>query len=187
MMQVFTKIKTGLIESGKSQSVFLIPFAKGCQVYKYYYETGIGQREILISLVLMQLRWDGTLGFSGGLVNKGEDLMSALVRESEEEFALIINEKLSKNIKQLSTYADDSENIHSYYLEVDYEKIKEMERNAHRAKHFYSENQGCILPQIADFKGQGIKKFLTNNFYLTSKEELKDLIKKEKLLDFELD
>ena len=182
-----TKIKTGLIEEGKSQSVFLIPFARKCQVYKYYYETGPQQREMLIPLVLMQLRWDGTLGFPGGLVNKGEDLIKALIREAKEEFALIINEKLSKEIKPLSTYSDDSINIHSYYLEVNYEKIKEMQENSFRAKHFYCENQGCILPQIADFKGKGIKKFLTNNFYLTAKEELIDLINTENLLNFKLD
>ena len=184
---MYTKIKTGLIEDWKSQSVFLIPFARECQVYKYYDETGPQQREIIIPLVLMQLRWDGTLGFLGGLVNKGEDLIKALIREAKEEFALIINKELSKEIKLLSTYGDDSINIHSYYLEVSYERIKEIQRNSFGAKHFYSENQGCILPQIADFKGEGIKKFLTNNFYLTAKEELKDLIKKENLLDFELD
>ena len=184
---MYTKIKTGLIEEGKSQSVFLILFARECQVYKYYDETDPEKRGTLIPLVLMQLRWDGTLGFPGGLVNKGEDLIKALIREAEEEFAFIINEKLSKEIKLLSTYADDSIDIHSYYLEVNYEKIKEIQENSFRAKHFYSENQGCILPQIADFKGEGIKKFLTNNFYLTAKEELKNLIKIENLLDFKVD
>ena len=184
---MYFKIKTGLIQQGKSQSVFLIPFARECQVYKYYDETGPEQRKILIPLVLMQLRWDGTLGFLGGLVNKGEELIEALVREAKEEFALIIDKKLSKEIKLLSTYADDSINIHCYYLEVNYEKIKEIQQNSFGAKHFYAENQGCILPQIADFKGEGIKKFLTNNFYLAAKEELKDLIKKESLLNFELD
>ena len=184
---MYTKIKTGQIEAGKSQSVFLILFARECQVYKDYSETGPEQREMLIPLVLMQLRWDGTLGFPGGLVNKGEDLIKALIRESKEEFALIIDEKLSKEIKSLSTYADDNINIHSYYLEVNYERLKEIQENSFRAKHFYSENQGCVLPQIADFKGEGIKKFLTNNFYLTSKEELMDLIKIENLVNFTID
>ncbi|MBC8062890.1 MAG: NUDIX hydrolase [Clostridiaceae bacterium] len=184
---MYVKITKGLIQDGKSQSVFLIPFARECQVYRDYDETGPQQRELLIPLVLMQLRWDGTLGFPGGLVNKGEDLIQAVIRESKEEFAFIINEKSSKEIKLLSTYADESINIHSYYLEISYEKIKEIQRNSTGAKHFYSENQGCILPQIADFKGRGIKKFLTNNFYLTAKEELKDLIKTENLLNFELD
>lgn len=184
---MYTKIKTGLIEDGKSQSVFLILFARECQVYKYYYETGSKQREMLIPLVLMQLRWDGTLGFPGGLVNKGEDLIKALMRESEEELAFIINKKPIKEIKPLSTYADDSIDIHSYYLEVNYEEIKKVQQNSFLAKHFYSENQGCILPQIADFEGKGIKSFLTNKFYLTAREELKDLIKTENLLNFKLD
>lgn len=184
---MYIKIKTGLIEEGKSQSVFLLIFARNCQVYKYYDETDPEKRNLLIPLVLMQLRWDGTLGFPGGLVNEGEDLNKALIREAEEEFHLVINEKLSKEIKLLSTYADDSINIHSYYLEVNYAKIQKIQKKSFRAKHFYSENQGCILPQLADFKGQGIKNFLNNNFYLTAKEELKDLIKIENLLDFELE
>ena len=184
---MYTKIKTGQIEAGKNQSVFLIIFARECQVYKDYSETGPEQREKLIPLVLMQHRWDGTVGFPGGLVNEGEALIKALIRESEEELAFEISEELYKKIQPLATYSDESINIHSYYLEVSYEKIKEIQQKSFGAKDFYSENQGCILPQIADFKGKGIKTFLTNNFYLTAKEELKEFIKIECLLDFQLD
>ena len=41
-----------------------------------------------MTLLQMQMRFDGTLGFPGGLVEKGEDPVIGLNREMEEEIGL---------------------------------------------------------------------------------------------------
>jgi 8-oxo-dGTP pyrophosphatase MutT (NUDIX family) len=40
------------------------------------------------ALVMMQMRFDGLLGFPGGLVDPGEEIVFALNRELEEEIAI---------------------------------------------------------------------------------------------------
>ena len=42
----------------------------------------------VVTLLQMQMRFDGTLGFPGGLVEKGEDPVIGLNREMEEEIGL---------------------------------------------------------------------------------------------------
>ncbi|KAA0183280.1 hypothetical protein HAZT_HAZT002995 [Hyalella azteca] len=37
--------------------------------------------------VMMHLRFDGTFGFPGGLINRGEDILDGLTRELKEELA----------------------------------------------------------------------------------------------------
>jgi ADP-ribose pyrophosphatase len=183
---MFKKIATGLIEEGKAQRVFLMPFAKECKVYENYEEIEPHLRETLIPLVLMQLRWDGKNGFAGGIVEKGEDLRTALIREAEEEFALVLDENMLSKVKPLSTYSDKKCNIHSFIIEVDYETIKLFQKNSFKSKHFLSEVTGCSLPQIADFKGKGIKELLKNNFSGTAKQELLDLIEMEELVSADI-
>lgn len=175
---MFKKIETGLIESGKSQRVFLIPFARECKVYANYEEIAPELRETPIPLVLMQLRWDGKNGFAGGIVEKGEDLKVALKREAEEEFNLILDDEMFDKVKPLATYANSKNNIHSFIIEVDYETIKQIQENASKSKHFLAEVQGCYLPQLAHYKnGKGIKELLKNNFSGTAKQELIELLK----------
>lgn len=183
---MYKKIETGLIEEGKKQRVFLMPFAKECKVYEHYEEIEPHLRETLIPLVLMQLRWDGKNGFAGGIVEKGEDLRTALIRESKEEFSMILDEDMLAKTKPLSTYSDGKCNIHSFVVEVDYETIKLFQKNSFKSKHFLSEVTGCSLPQIADFKGKGIKELLKNNFSGTAKQELLDLIEMENLVSADI-
>lgn len=184
---MFKKIQTGLIEEGKAQRVFLVPFARKCRVFEHYEEVDDSIKELPIPLVLMQLRGDGKIGFAGGKVEKGESLITALKRESYEEYALDIDEEMLMKIKPLSTYANEKSNIHSFMIELDYDTIKLFQENASKSKHFLAEVQGYNLPQIVDYcNGKGIKEYLKNNFSGTAKQELLDLLEQEQLVSKEL-
>lgn len=184
---MFKKIETGLIEEGKSQRVFLVPFARECRIFEHYEEVDDSIKELPVPLLLMQLRGDGKLGFAGGKVEKGESLITALKREADEEYALDIDETMLKKIKPLSTYATKNSNIHSFMIELDYDTIKLFQQNASKSKHFLAEVQGYNLPPIVDYaNGKGIKEYLKNNFSGTAKQEILDLLKIEQLVSAEL-
>ena len=57
------------------------------------------QRMHNVPLCTMYNRWDGKIGFIGGLVDDGEDTLSAAIREFEEESGVRIKHLKHKAIK----------------------------------------------------------------------------------------
>ena len=173
---MYSKIKTGKIEKGKNQMVFVILYAEDGTPYEKYLETAEQNRNIKIPICLMQLRWDGYIGFPGGKVDKGETLLEAIQREVEEEVGYWMDQE---EFIPFLTFSNDISNIHSFICKVDIETLKLIQSDgAPKCAHFLAENCGCILPHLMEYAHKkGISQFLNNNFIATAKMELQEFIK----------
>lgn len=86
----------------------------------------------------MQVRFDGYIGFPGGLVEAGEDPEFSLNRELEEE----MNLDLTKYSIQLSNHVVSHYNkktrlvTHFYAMEVSMEELNNIESRALQAKEY---------------------------------------------------
>ena len=85
-----------------------------------------------IMLLQMQLRFDGTLGFIGGEVDKGETPEEACARECCEELGISSTSlSISPNDHVSTEYSDHSNFcLHFYAKQVQYEAFRLMERQA---------------------------------------------------------
>lgn len=89
----------------------------------------------------MQMRFDGYIGFPGGLVDPGEDDVTSLNRELREE----INLDTSKHQVSLSDFIISHYNkktgigLHFYALEMSLEELHEVEIRSLQAKDHGSE------------------------------------------------
>jgi ADP-ribose pyrophosphatase YjhB (NUDIX family) len=175
MKYKYKQIPHGTIEKGKRQLVFVCLYTKHSKPFKNYEYASVELKDKSIPLVLMLLRQDGSLGFPGGGVEKGEDLVTALSREVREE----INYRLDVNkLKPLMSFSTLASNFHSFSYEVNSEEdIRKIQQDALYAQHFLSENGGCVLQQVIDYKGKGYPNFLKNNFCSSAKMEFEELIK----------
>lgn len=97
----------------------------------------------------MQVRFDGYIGFPGGLVDPGEDPEFSLNRELQEEMNLDLMKysiKLSNHV--VSHYNKRTRLItHFYALEVSMEELKNIEARALQAKD-YGFEVCCIIINV---------------------------------------
>lgn len=152
---------------GKLDRVFCLIYARNVEID--------GEK---CSLVLAQMRHDGTLGFPGGKVESfHKTLVSALRDELKQEINFTkIN---SDNLKIMATFADEKRHITTYKYEVDYETFKWIQKKTFYAEHFYLENMGSIALKITEDSLKNIRK---QKFRGTGRLELDILINQEKLL-----
>ena len=130
------------------------------------------------SLVLAQMRHDGTIGFPGGKVeNYHKTLKSALKDELRQEINLFNVD--DKKLKPMVTFADSKRHITTYKYEVDLDTFKKIHKNSYNAECFYSENMGSIAFKLTKKSIANIKK---QKFRGMGKLELDMLIKEEKLI-----
>lgn len=139
-----------------------------------------------IPVALMQMRFDGAIGFPGGKVETKDyngifnefGLKRALLRELNEEINLDIDIDLNK-MEHLSTFASNNLYVHNFSYFLTEEQF--MQVYSHSNDNLdVSENAGCIVCFLANFgHGRGFRNFQRNNFKTTSLAELRLL--KEKL------
>jgi len=175
-------IETGKRHSRMVDMVFGAIYCEGEAATAHGYYTGVPKelRGDQIPLVLMLLRWDGFVGFPGGKVDEGEDLITALRRELREEINFNVDPKKANLLCSLATQNDDR-HIHCYEYNVGKSWFRHAITQAAQAEHFLSETQGCFGVQVAHFEGGGgIYDFLKNNFKATAKMELECLIRTKK-------
>uniref|UniRef100_A0A7S4URW4 U8 snoRNA-decapping enzyme n=2 Tax=Guillardia theta TaxID=55529 RepID=A0A7S4URW4_GUITH len=138
----------------------------------------------------MQVRFDGKLGFFGGIVEPGESMQQALVRELREELNYVASPNL-EGFEHVVSHEVPSERMraHFYAKEVTTEEFFEVERNAHKALHFGSETLGVFRAPLfindADEFGAdaaGMPNFLRGNFHQAVVEELLCLIARKRLI-----
>ena len=169
---MYKKIKTGMIEDNKLQCVFILIYCKDGKPHK---------QDGTIPIILTINRHDGYIGFVGGKVEKNETLLEGLYREVKEEIGYSID---INNVKPLATYTDENSNIHSFKYLVDYETIKNITKDIMLSEHYGIEITGFSLNHIKEYQdSKGIKQLLKQNWTATSKLELNQLIKDEKLLN----
>jgi ADP-ribose pyrophosphatase len=89
----------------------------------------------------MQLRFDGYIGFPGGLINEGEDILSGLNRELFEEINVNVQKHPVKEEHYVVTHWCPSKKLllHFYALEVSIDDLKVIEEEAVKAYDYGTE------------------------------------------------
>jgi U8 snoRNA-decapping enzyme len=102
----------------------------------------------------MQLRFDGCMGFPGGIVCRGEDIVLGLNRELVEEMNVDVQKHAVKEEHYVVSHCCPSRNLvlHFYALEVSIDDLKVAEENALKARDYGTEViiqfRLCILSMV---------------------------------------
>ncbi len=107
----------------------LHPVLRGSEYEDYY--------PFPIPMTLMQIRYDGKIGFVAGHQDDGETPLQAVLREAQEEIGWNIS-------PDALIVVDEDDNF--FEIEVDYELFRKIQRNFHSADHAGIEV--CGLNQI---------------------------------------
>jgi len=132
----------------------------------------------------MHLRFDGTLGFPGGLIDKGENIEEALNREVVEEMGEG-NPPLVAGDWMNSYYSvEDKILLHFYSKEVDEEEFFKIEKRGLSAKEYGEEILGLIRVPLytRDRNDGGLPQFLKNNFVGNARKNLTDALVRFEML-----
>lgn len=137
-------------------------------------------------LVMMQMRFDGVLGFPGGLVDEGETPVEGVNREMKEEIGLDLNKYSFNNTHCVCVQVNEKKNLvlHFYMLEVSCEDFVELEKNTLNAGDYGLETMGTVrvpLFTMGDGK-RGFPAFIANQFAGNAKFQLLHCLKLSKLL-----
>jgi len=129
-----------------------------------------------IALVNMHLRFDGLLGFPGGLIDPGESVEVGLNREVKEEMGLDFGITAEDWI---STYYSAKNKIlnHFYCKEVEESKFLEIERSSIHAEEYGVEILGHIRVPLYNYmnrrgKPVGLAQFLQQRFAGNGRDQL---------------
>lgn len=126
--------------------------------------------------VLMQMRFDGLIGFPGGLVDPGEDPVTGLNREMHEEIDLDLQRHSFKDEEHAVTFVQENKRLvlHFYIKEVTLEHFKAIEERCCHAHEHGVEALGSIRPPLFTMGDnlRGFPAFLCNQFAGNSREEL---------------
>ncbi|CAE1138268.1 NUDT16 [Acanthosepion pharaonis] len=137
--------------------------------------------------VLMQLRFDGVIGFPGGLVDNGEGPIEAVNRELLEE-AGISNDKCQiKASDHLISHYHKPKNLvlHFFTKEVSPKEFQAIEKGVMEAEDYGVETCGIIQPPLYTM-GDGIRglpAFLSNKFCGNARQQLLYALQTCKILE----
>lgn len=137
--------------------------------------------------ILMQMRFDGYIGFPGGLVDPHEeDYVLALNREMHEEMNLNLTKHCVKKENHVVSHFSKSKKLclHFYALEVTLNELQEIEKNCIVAKDYGNEVLGTLrVPLYTMGDGfRGFPTFLTNSFIGNARLQLLYSLKHLKIL-----
>merc|ERR1719422_2975904 len=143
-------------------------------------------------VVMMQMRFDGVLGFPGGLVDEGEKPLDGVNREMKEEIGLDLQKYSFKDSDCILVQLNEKKKLvlHFYLMEVSFEDFVEMERNIINAEEYGIETMGTLrVPLYTMGDGyRGLPAYLSNQFAGNAKYQLVHGLKTSKLLtDDEID
>lgn len=137
-----------------------------------------------IPQILLLHRWDSKLGFVGGMVDEGEDLISAAKREAMEEINFDFDLLSHIELKPVCSHQiKDDMNVHLFSAEIDADYKKMILKNAMAASDFEAEVAGLVFQQVFQMKGRGFDEFIENGYFAPAvAEELVELVKAEQFL-----
>ncbi|XP_061636936.1 U8 snoRNA-decapping enzyme [Phyllopteryx taeniolatus] len=139
-------------------------------------------------IILMQMRFDGLLGFPGGFVNQSqESLEVGLCRELQEELGVTLS--ISEDDHADARYATGTTSsprliTHFYVKKLKEEQIKEVEQaSASTAKDHGQEVLGMVrVPLYTTKGGGGLSSFLSHAFIGSARTQLVDSLLRLHLL-----
>ncbi|KAM9855361.1 LOW QUALITY PROTEIN: U8 snoRNA-decapping enzyme [Aulostomus maculatus] len=150
----------------------------------------LAQLEIPIRhIILMQMRFDGLLGFPGGFVNQSKETLEAgLSRELFEELGVVIPISVDDHVE--SRHAPNSSPsaprliTHFYVKKMEEEQIREVERAAaSTAADHGQEVLGMVrVPLYTTKGGGGLSSFLSHSFIGNARSQLVDALLRLKLV-----
>ncbi|KAM6981720.1 U8 snoRNA-decapping enzyme isoform 1-T2 [Tautogolabrus adspersus] len=145
-------------------------------------ETQLFGRIPIRHIILMQMRFDGLLGFPGGLVNPQEETLEAgLSRELLEEMGVALPISVDDHVDACYAPAfppSSSSRLitHFYVRKMDEEQIREVERAAaSTATDHGLEVLGMVrVPLYTTKGGGGLASFLSHSFIGNARSQLLD-------------
>ncbi|BFZ10463.1 hypothetical protein BsWGS_13502 [Bradybaena similaris] len=127
-------------------------------------------------MVMMQMRFDGVLGFPGGLVDEGETPFHAVNREMHEEIGLDLSKYLFTEGDRIALYVHEGKKLvlHFYLMEVTPEDFAVLEQKTLSAEEYGIETYGIVrVPLFTMGDGvRGFPAFLANQFAGNARDEL---------------
>ncbi|EHA98132.1 U8 snoRNA-decapping enzyme [Heterocephalus glaber] len=138
--------------------------------------------------VLMQMRFDGRLGFPGGFVDSQDStLEDGLNRELREELGEAVSVFSVERTDYRSSHAGDRPRVvaHFYAKRLTLEQLEAVEAGAPRAKDHGLEVLGLVrvpLYTLRDGVG-GLPAFLENSFIGAAREQLLEALQDLELLE----
>lgn len=172
MENKYKELQIGELNKDKN-SVFAILYTTKNKPYVNYSDMDENdpQKHSDVPVVLMNLRWNGQLGFIGGFVDGNETLLEALHRETKEEVSF---DSTHLEFKPLATYQNKEGwlNTHSFIAEVTIEELIQIQKNALESEHYLAEQTGTVLLPLRNTSCNEYENVLNQNFCATSKLEL---------------
>lgn len=169
------RIQAGTNPRNKPSAAFIAVYTEA-PVYEDYHEVPEDVRQTIIPLVMFLHRWDGKIGFMGGMVEEGESLAEAAAREAKEEAWFDVN---IDDMQLVCSHETPRLVTNLFAVSVDLETFRDILYHQQQAQHFLAES--CLF--AAYFRNYPTKKkmafdnFMEHNFAPTVKEEIACLVR----------
>lgn len=130
-------------ELGDQNSAFVVFYTEPVKIYEDVECLPDAVRQLGIPLMGANLRWDGSLGFVGGLVDPGETILQAVLREAGEEVGYVPEESNVVLVCSHRMVSDRrTQNTHLFACKVGKDEIYAIRQRACTAEHGATESAG---------------------------------------------
>mmetsp|Transcript_62143 Transcript_62143/g.142289 ORF Transcript_62143/g.142289 Transcript_62143/m.142289 type:complete len:345 (+) Transcript_62143:49-1083(+) len=176
----------------EKEAVFATIYTRKHTPWDFYYEAPKALRNTQVPLLLMNARFDGKMGFFGGVVEDEETLQETLCRELREELNYEAGPDLA-GFEYLCSHEVPSERMRTHFFakEVTTEEFFKTERGAFEAVHWGSEVVGLVrVPLFVNETAElpdptGLPNFLRGNFHQGVIEELFYVVAAKRLISLD--
>lgn len=178
------RVPFGQTNPGKTNAVFLAIYVEEISPWKYFKDD---IRHLKCPAFIMIDRWDGRMGFPGGTVNEGEELVAALMREIKEEIGITVKpdhiHPIASHENRIVTHLYGLKVLEAEFLHIYYHILNNFSRSIllHAYEegdesHFMSEITGIKIVPVVRHDGKGINKFIENAFAGATRDDLEVLL-----------